>query len=84
MAPDASGEDKASARKRVEDLRKRVLAGDDFAGLAKENSQDGSALQGGDLGYFKRGDMVKPFEDATFSLENGKISGVIETQFGII
>lgn len=82
VAPDASGEDKAGARKRVEDLRKRILAGDDFAKLAKENSQDGSASRGGDLGYFKRGDMVKPFEDAAFSLENGKISDVIETQFG--
>jgi len=79
---DASDEDKAGARAKIDDLRKRALSGEDFAELAKENSEDGSAPQGGDLGYFKRGMMVPPFETVAFSLDTGKISDVVETQFG--
>lgn len=54
----------------------------DFSELAKEKSTDSSASSGGDLGFFARGQMVKEFEDAAFSLEPGEISGVIQTQFG--
>jgi len=54
----------------------------DFAELAKEKSIGPSAPSGGDLGFFSRGQMVKEFEDAAFSLEPGKISGVVQTQFG--
>jgi parvulin-like peptidyl-prolyl isomerase len=54
----------------------------DFAELAKEKSIGPSAPSGGDLGFFTRGQMVKEFEDAAFSLEPGKISGVVQTQFG--
>jgi parvulin-like peptidyl-prolyl isomerase len=54
----------------------------DFAELAKEKSVGPSAPSGGDLGFFSRGQMVKEFEDAAFSLEPGKISGVVQTQFG--
>ncbi|GAG68398.1 unnamed protein product, partial [marine sediment metagenome] len=54
----------------------------DFAELAKEKSIGPSAPSGGDLGFFARGQMVKEFEDAAFSLEPGKISGVVQTQFG--
>ena len=79
---DASDEDKNAAREKIEDLRRKALSGEDFAELAKANSQDGSAPNGGDLGYFGRGAMVKPFEDAAFSLEAGQISQVVETQFG--
>lgn len=54
-----------------------------FAELAKANSDDpGSAAQGGDLGYFGRGAMVKPFEDTAFKLKKGELSGLVETQFG--
>jgi peptidyl-prolyl cis-trans isomerase D len=54
-----------------------------FAELAKQNSQDpGSAVNGGDLGFFGRGQMVKPFEDATFSLKQGEISGLVKSDFG--
>ncbi len=56
---------------------------DRFAELAKQHSQDpGSAPQGGDLGYFGRGAMVKPFEDAVFKLKEGEISPVVESEFG--
>jgi len=54
----------------------------DFAKLAKEKSTDSSAPSGGDLGFFARGQMVKEFEDAAFSLEPGEISDVVQTQFG--
>lgn len=55
-----------------------------FAKLAKENSQDpGSAANGGDLGYFGRSAMVKPFEDAVFALKEGEISGVVKSDFGV-
>ncbi len=54
-----------------------------FAELAKKNSEDpGSATNGGDLDFFARGAMVKPFEDAAFSLKEGQISGVVESDFG--
>ncbi|MBU4149833.1 MAG: peptidylprolyl isomerase, partial [Candidatus Omnitrophica bacterium] len=79
---DASDEDRNAAREKIESLRKRVISGEDFAELAKENSADGSAASGGDLGYFGTGQMVKPFEDAAFSMEIGDVSPVVETQFG--
>ncbi len=79
---DASDADKESARAKIDELRKRALAGEDFAKLAQENSEDGSAYKGGDLDYFRRGMMVQPFEDAAFGLEVGQISDIVETQFG--
>jgi peptidyl-prolyl cis-trans isomerase C len=73
---------KKEARSKIEGILKRVRAGEDFAALAKEHSQDGSAQQGGDLNYFGRGQMVPPFEQAAFALQPGQVSDVVTTQFG--
>jgi len=73
---------KKAARAKIDGILKRAKAGEDFAALAKENSQDGSAAQGGDLGFFPRGQMVPPFDEAAFALKPGEMSGVVTTQFG--
>lgn len=77
-----SADDKKKAREKAEALLKRVKAGEDFATLAKAESSCPSSSQGGDLGNFGRGQMVKPFEDAAFALKKGEVSGIVETQFG--
>ena len=75
---------KAKARAKAEGLLKKIKAGGDFAALAKENSEDpGSAIQGGDLGYFQPGQMVGPFNDVAFKLAPGAVSDLVETQFGL-
>ncbi|MEW9122361.1 MAG: peptidylprolyl isomerase [Thermotaleaceae bacterium] len=67
----------------AKDLLGRIRAGEDFAELAKEYSQDpGSATQGGDLGYFERGMMVAPFDEMAFSLKEGEISEPVKTDYG--
>jgi peptidyl-prolyl cis-trans isomerase D len=77
------GKDDAAVKARAEDLLKQVRAGADFADLAKKNSEDdGSAKNGGDLDYFRRGRMVPEFEQVAFALEPGQISDPIKTSFG--
>ncbi|MFD2448753.1 peptidylprolyl isomerase [Vogesella fluminis] len=80
----AKPEAKAVVKAQAEALLQQVKANPaGFAALAKTRSQDpGSAEQGGDLGFFARGAMVKPFEEAAFALQPGQISGVVETEFG--
>jgi peptidyl-prolyl cis-trans isomerase C len=78
----ASDAARKQARTRIEGILKRARGGGDFAALAKQHSQDGSAPQGGDLGYFERAAMVPPFSDAAFSLKPGEISDVVTTDFG--
>jgi peptidyl-prolyl cis-trans isomerase C len=73
---------KIEARKKIEDIAKRLKAGEDFAELAKTYSECPSSSNGGDLGSFRRGQMVQAFEDAAFSLNPGEISPVVETNFG--
>jgi peptidyl-prolyl cis-trans isomerase C len=69
-------------KRTLRDIRQRVVDGANFAELAKIHSQGPSAPAGGDLGYFTRQDMVKPFSDAAFSLEPGEVSDVVTTSFG--
>ncbi len=78
----ASEAEKKAARDRIEQVLKRAKAGEDFAVLAREHSQDGSAAQGGDLNYFVKGQMVQPFDQVAFSLKPNEISDVVTTQFG--
>ena len=73
---------KKKAHDKAEAVLKRARTGEDFAKLAKENSADGSAAQGGDLNYFGRGQMVPAFDQAAFSLKTGQISDIVTTQFG--
>jgi peptidyl-prolyl cis-trans isomerase D len=73
---------KTAARQRAEDILAKAKAGEDFAKLATEHSEDSSSSRGGDLGFFRRGLMVPPFEEAAFAMKPSEISGVVETQFG--
>ncbi|MCK4507472.1 MAG: peptidylprolyl isomerase, partial [Desulfuromonadales bacterium] len=82
---DEGTEDKVREEKRAfaEKLLEEAKSGKDFAELARINSDDkASAVKGGNLGYFTRGSMVKPFEDAAFSMNPGDISELVETTFG--
>ena len=80
----AKDADKAAAKAKAEDLLKQVQKNPaDFAKLATANSQDpGSAKQGGDLGFFGKAQMVKPFEDAAYALKPNEISAVVQSDFG--
>jgi parvulin-like peptidyl-prolyl isomerase len=73
----------AEKRKLIEDLRKRILAGEDFATLAKQYSEDpGSKENGGELPEFSRGQMVPEFEAAAFALGTNQVSEIVTTQYG--
>jgi parvulin-like peptidyl-prolyl isomerase len=66
----------------AKEILEKLSKGESFAKLAEQYSIDGTRKQGGDLGYFGRGMMVKEFEKAAFDLEKGKTSGIVKTQFG--
>lgn len=80
--PNATPDVKKKARAQIDSVLKQAKAGADFAKLAQEHSQDGSAAQGGDLNYFNRKMMVPEFDQAAFALQPGQISDVVTTQFG--
>jgi peptidyl-prolyl cis-trans isomerase C len=82
VEPGASETEKAASLKKLADIQGRVKKGEDFAKLATEFSDGPSKTKGGDLGYFRRGQMVKPFENAAFALKPGEVSDIVETQFG--
>jgi peptidyl-prolyl cis-trans isomerase C len=73
---------KKKARAEIDAVLKQVKAGGDFAKLAQQHSQDGSAAQGGDLNYFAKGAMVPAFDKVAFELKPGQVSDVVTTPFG--
>ena len=83
LKADATPADTLAAWNRINDIRKRVVAGEDFATLAKEFSEDQSAKSnGGDLGYFGAMEMVYPVESAAYQTKIGEVSPIVKTRFG--
>ncbi|MDX9842664.1 MAG: SurA N-terminal domain-containing protein [Aquabacterium sp.] len=80
----ATADEKKAARAKAEQLLAQLQKDPkQFAELARKNSDDpGSGANGGDLDFFARGDMVKPFEDAAYGLKPGQLSGIVESEFG--
>ena len=77
------GKDQKEVRKQAQDVLNQLKDGGDFAALARQYSEDGSASQGGDLGWFPEGRMVDPFEKAVFSANTtGLVNKLIETEYG--
>jgi len=79
---DKSPEEVAAVRTRADDLHNRLVKGEDFVALAKRYSQGSTAQDGGDLGAFERGQLAKQLEDATFGLDKGQFTDVIQTKTG--
>jgi peptidyl-prolyl cis-trans isomerase D len=83
VAPDASPEESAEAEAKARAALERLRAGEDFATVAAELSDDaGSKADGGDLGFFRRGQMVKAFEDVAFSSAPGELAEPLRSDFG--
>jgi peptidyl-prolyl cis-trans isomerase C len=83
VAANAPPAEKAAAKAKAQAALKQVRGGADFAAVARAQSQDpGSAQNGGDLGFFPKGQMTPAFEDAAFKLKPGSVSAVVETPFG--
>jgi peptidyl-prolyl cis-trans isomerase C len=80
--PGAEEAKKAEARTKIESVQTKLKKGEDFGALAKEYSEGPSGPNGGDLGFFGRGQMVKPFEEAAFAMKPGQVSDMVETRFG--
>ncbi len=83
VTPDATAEQRASARRRAADVLSQLVGGADFGRTARDVSEDaGSALAGGLVGTFARGQMDPAFEAAAFSVKPGEMSELVETPFG--
>ncbi len=81
--PEVNEKERTDALEKLENIKAKIEAGEDFAALAKRYSDDlGSGQQGGDLGFAQRGQFVPEFEGAAYNLENGQMSEIVETEFG--
>jgi len=78
-----SAELQATRRKKLETILALARESKDFGQLAREHSEDSTGKNGGDLGFFSKGQVVPPFAEAVFALKEGEISGIVETQFGL-
>jgi peptidyl-prolyl cis-trans isomerase C len=83
VPPDAPPAEKNQKRAAAAEILKQLRAGADFAKVARENSNDATAANGGDLGFFAKGDMPPDFEKVAFELKPGTMSGVVELQTGL-
>ena len=82
--PMGTQDDRAAVREQMQPILERARAGEDFAALAREFSEDsGTKAYGGDTGLFPRGTMVAPFEEVAFSLDEGEISDPVDTVYGV-
>ncbi|MBN2061831.1 MAG: SurA N-terminal domain-containing protein [Deltaproteobacteria bacterium] len=82
LEPGVSEAEEENVRRKAMEVLKMCRDGEDFSELAKKYSEDVTREEGGDLGFFSKGQMIKPFEDAAFSLEKGDISDLIKTPYG--
>ncbi|AEJ62274.1 PpiC-type peptidyl-prolyl cis-trans isomerase [Spirochaeta thermophila DSM 6578] len=83
LAPDASKEEEEAAYAKIHEVQEKLNQGADFAELAKTYSEGPSAPNGGDLGFFGKGQMVPAFEEAAFALEVNQVSDVVRTEYGL-
>ncbi len=83
LEPNADETKRSAALKKIKEVQKELKNGETFASLAQKYSEGPTNVKGGDLGYFSRGQMVKPFEDAAFALKPGETSEIVETSFGL-
>ena len=80
--PQAKTSEKVAARKKIKEIEMKIKKGENFNTLASKLSEGPSSAKGGDLGYFKRGQMVPSFDKAAFGLKPGEVSDIVETMFG--
>jgi peptidyl-prolyl cis-trans isomerase C len=82
LTPKAEKSKKIQARKKIENAQKKLAQGEDFGSVAKAYSEGPNAKRGGTMGYFRRGQMGKQFENAAFALKVGEVSKIVETPLG--
>ncbi|MGD8229642.1 MAG: SurA N-terminal domain-containing protein [Desulfobacteraceae bacterium] len=82
LDPNAPEEEDEKVREKASEVLEKAREGDDFVNLAKKYSEGPTAQKGGDLGYFGRGQMVKPFEEVSFKMKTEEISELVRTRFG--